>query len=100
MTDHRHWRTRHARGVLLAQNLAAFDEQRLPILREKPDELLASGAHTVLALQSAHAEKICLVLADDPAHAQIVRRDGAVRVMTDDDETFFRAQDVERFRAE
>ena len=68
-------------------------------VRQQPDELLAVGPRGVGAGERALAEEVALRRRDDPVHAEILRRHGAVGVLADDRVALLGAQDVHRLGA-
>src|SRR5260370_801144 len=84
VADHLHRRGRQPAGSG-GDDLAAFGHDKGRILGEESDELRPSGPRQIAARQAALADEIRLLLVDDPAHAEIERRDRAVGIVADSD---------------
>src|SRR5690242_10931741 len=81
-----------------SNDLSTFANDERQIVREQSDQLLPTRRSRVAARERSLSEKI-LVLRYERVHAEIERRDGAIRVLADDDVALFGAQEMHCFRA-
>src|SRR5271168_3124861 len=82
LATRRRIRAGHAR--LCQDELRTFLQNHRRIDRQQPNQLLAIRSTKIGQRQRAPADEIAT--ADPPAEANIIRRDGPIRLLTDDDE--------------
>ena len=82
---------------LCRDELRAFLQNHRRIDRQQPDQLLAIRPIKVRQRQRAPADEIAT--ADRPAEPNIIRGDGPIGLLTDDDEALLGAQHVHRIGA-
>src|SRR4051794_14694792 len=81
-------------GIGAGGELGALLQHLGRVLGQQAHELLAVGPLQVGAGHAALADEVGLLLGDDPAHAEVERGHGAVRVLADDDVALLGAQHV------
>src|SRR5207244_865328 len=72
-----------------------FREELLAIDREEADQMFAIRSGRIASAMRTLTDE-GLLLRDDPAHAQVLRGNGAVGLLTANDEALLRAQHVHR----
>ncbi len=87
-------RDRRGGQYAVGDQLGALGEEDGRVHGQQADEVLAVGADGVGAGVGALADEVGLLLRHRPAHAQVLRGDRAVGVLTDDRVALLGAQDV------